>query len=87
MTEELIARNPAALTRVRGPREASDVNPGRWMRPGNSSNPPSTDSDPLYAAYVLILVLGLRRGEVLGLTWTDVRPTAAELHINWQLQR
>ena len=25
--------------------------------------------DSLYAAFVLILVLGLRRGEVLGLAW------------------
>lgn len=25
--------------------------------------------------------------EALGLTWTDVRAAAAELHINWQLQR
>lgn len=31
-----------------------------------------TDEDPYYAAYVLVLVLGLRRGEVLGLTWDDV---------------
>ena len=30
------------------------------------------DHDPLYAADVLILVLGLRRGEALGLTWRDV---------------
>ena len=26
------------------------------------------DGDPLYAAYVLVLVLGLRKGEMLGLT-------------------
>ena len=30
------------------------------------------DTDPLYAAYVLVLVLGLRRGEVLGLTWKHI---------------
>jgi hypothetical protein len=28
------------------------------------------DQDPLYAAYVLILVMGLRKGEVIGLPWT-----------------
>jgi integrase len=28
--------------------------------------------DPYYAAYVLILVLGLRRGEALGLGWPEV---------------
>jgi integrase len=31
-----------------------------------------TEHDPMYAAYVLILVLGLRKGEVLGLTWSDI---------------
>jgi integrase len=29
-------------------------------------------SDPLYAAYVLVLVLGLRKGEVLGPLWSAV---------------
>jgi integrase len=32
------------------------------------------DRDYLYGAYVLVLVLGLRKGEVLGLTWE---------HIDW----
>jgi integrase len=43
--------------------------------------------DPLYAAYVLVPVIGLRRGEVLGLSWQDVRTASAKLHINRQLQR
>jgi integrase len=43
--------------------------------------------DPLYAAYVLILVLGLRKGEVLGLAWSDVDLDTAELTISHQLQR
>jgi integrase len=30
------------------------------------------DQDSLYAAFVLVLVLGLRKGKVLGLTWSDV---------------
>jgi integrase len=45
------------------------------------------DQDPLYGAYVLILVLGLRRGEALGLTWPDIDFDAAEVRIRWQLQR
>jgi integrase len=32
-----------------------------------------TEHDPMYAAYALILVLGLRKGEVLGLTWSDIK--------------
>jgi integrase len=36
---------------------------------------------------VLILVLGLRRGEMLGLRWQDVDLDGAELTIGWQIQR
>ncbi|TMR98365.1 site-specific integrase [Nonomuraea basaltis] len=42
---------------------------------------------PLYAAYVLVLATGLRRGEVLGLRWQDVDLDNAEMTIAWQLQR
>ena len=41
----------------------------------------------MYAAYVLVLVLGLRKGEVLGLTWTDIDLDRAELTVGLQLQR
>ena len=41
----------------------------------------------LYAAYVLILVLGLRKGELLGLTWELVNLDAGELYVGEQLQR
>jgi integrase len=33
------------------------------------------------------LALGLRRGEVLGLTWNDVSLDTAQVAITWQLQR
>ncbi|MBO0829611.1 MAG: site-specific integrase, partial [Streptosporangiales bacterium] len=46
-----------------------------------------SDGDPFYAAYVLILVLGLRKGEVLGLGWDEVGLDASKLFIAWQLQR
>ncbi len=45
------------------------------------------DNDPLYAGYVLMLVLGLRLGEVLGLPWANVHLDAAEVDVSWQLQR
>jgi len=41
----------------------------------------ATDSDRLYALYVLLGTTGMRRGEVLGLRWRDVDLDAAELHI------
>ncbi|MFY1625477.1 hypothetical protein ACN261_07195 [Micromonospora sp. WMMD723] len=39
------------------------------------------------AAYVLILMFGLRTGEVPGLTGDAVDLAAGELSIGWQLQR
>lgn len=45
------------------------------------------DSDPFLAGYVLLLVLGLRRGEMLGLAWQDVDFALAEARIAFQLQR
>ncbi|MBB6350251.1 hypothetical protein ACWGH8_36330 [Nonomuraea muscovyensis] len=43
--------------------------------------------DLMYPAYVLVLVLGLRLGEALGLRWDDVDLDQAEMTIGWQLQR
>jgi integrase len=45
------------------------------------------DADPLYAGYVLVLVLGFRKGEALGLSWQDVDLDSGELSIGLQLQR
>ncbi|MCQ4042268.1 hypothetical protein ACFOSC_24165 [Streptantibioticus rubrisoli] len=42
--------------------------------------------DPLYPAYVLILLLGFRRGEVLGLRWENVNLDAGEITVQLQLQ-
>jgi integrase len=41
----------------------------------------------MYVAYVLILCLGLRKGEVLGPQWRDVALEQGELQIRNQLQR
>ncbi len=43
--------------------------------------------EALYAAFVLVLVLGLRKGEVLGLAWDQIDFNDAELYIGEQLQR
>jgi integrase len=45
------------------------------------------DDDPLYVAYVLLLLLGLRRGEVLGLRWEAIDLDSGEARIRAQLQR
>lgn len=43
--------------------------------------------DPLYPAWVLGLCCGLRRGEILGLRWSDVDHAAGVLHVRRQLIR
>jgi integrase len=43
--------------------------------------------DPYYVAYVLVLSLGLRRGEALGLAWDDLNLDTGELYVAWQVQR
>jgi len=43
--------------------------------------------DAMYAGYVLAVVLGLRKGEILGLTWDALDFANGELAVNHQLQR
>jgi integrase len=86
MADELVSRNVATFVRLPAQR--------RRTRPAWSSDharrfleSAKTDDDPLYAAYVLVLVLGLRKGEVLGLTEDDIDLDAGELTVGRQLQR
>ena len=85
-TEELVTRNVASLAKLpplrrRKGRAWSSDQARRFLESAKA------DRDPLYAAYVLVLVLGLRKGEVLGLSEDDVDPDAGALSINSQLQR
>jgi integrase len=86
ISEELVAKNLASsvkLAPVRKPkRKAWTTDEARRFLESAREN-----DDPLYAAYVLVLVLGLRRGEVLGLVWSDVDLDGAELSVGLQLQR
>jgi integrase len=86
ISEELVSRNVAALVKVpparKHRRDAWSVEEARrFLESARQEN------DPLYAAYVLTLVLGLRKGEVLGLSWPDVNLDAEEVVIHRQLQR
>jgi integrase len=86
MRDELVSRNVAELARLPLPRPKK-VKPWTVEEARTFLESASNGADPFYAAYVLILVLGLRRGELLGLKWEDVDLDTAELHIGWQLQR
>jgi integrase len=84
--EQIITHNPAAVIRL-----PVRANPGRKVRPWSVDETRQflesarSDGDGLYAAYVLLLVLGLRKGELLGLTWEMVSLDNAELYVGEQL--
>jgi integrase len=86
ISEELIDKNVAAL--VKTPRvrqrkgEAWTSDEARRFLESARDN-----RDSLYAMWVLILVLGLRKGEVLGLAWPAVDLDRSELTVEQQLQR
>ncbi len=87
VAEELLTRNVATVVRLARTTQAQAELMVRRGSPRLPRIGPSTTRDPLYAAYVLVLVLGLRRGEALGLTWDDINLDAAEVAVTWQLQR
>lgn len=84
MREELVSRNVARLTTI----PKSDP---RRMRPWSADEAraflAAASDDPLYPAFVLLLVYGLRRGEVLGLDWQDVDFDSDELNVRQHLLR
>ncbi len=86
--DQLITHNPAAVIRLSSRRE-----PKRKRRSWTVDEArrflvsARRDDDPLYPAYVLVLVLGLRKGELLGLIWELVDLDAAELYVGEQVQR
>lgn len=86
MTEELITKNVAGLVKVRSGRKRKRE-PWSVEEARTFLEAARTAADPLYPAYVLILVLGFRRGEVLGLTWKNVDLDAGEITVEHQLQR
>ena len=84
--DEVVSRNVAALVRMPVPRPEK---PTVWTvdQVRRFLESARKDDDPLYAGYALMLVLGLRRGEVLGLGWEDVDEEQMEARIRWQVQR
>lgn len=84
--EELVTRNVAGLVRMPVPRtnRAKIWSVEQVRQFLDSAN---ADADPFLVGYTLLLVLGLRRGEVLGLAWQDVDLDVGEARIAWQLQR
>lgn len=84
--EELLSRNVAALLKMSKPR-AKKEKPWTLDEVHRFLASARADDDPLYAAYVLLLVLGLRKGELLALNWSEVNLDVPELSVEWQLHR
>jgi integrase len=82
--EELISRNVARLTELPG-RESRDIRP--WSADEAIDFLRVAKPDPLYPAFVLLILYGMRRGEVLGLRWQDVNLDAGTFAVRQQLQR
>ena len=86
MTEELVSRNVATM--VRAPRlRPRKIVPWSSEEARRFLESARNDADSFYAVFVLVLVLGLRKGEVLGLSWLAVDMQAREVTIDQQLQR
>jgi integrase len=84
--EEVLTRNVAGMVRMPVPRSAKQevwtVDHVRTFLENSREV-----GDPLHAAYVVMLALGLRRGELLGLGWEDIDLEKGEARIRWQVQR
>lgn len=82
--DELIVRNVAKLIQIPSAKPAP-------VRPWSSEEVDiflrAAEDHRWYAAYVLLLRLGLRRGEVLGLTWDCIDDHEQLLTVSRQLQR
>lgn len=88
MREELISRNVAELTKLpRARKKGRRRNSWTAEEARKFLESSLSDDDPLYPLWVLILVLGLRKGEALGLIEEAVHEDTAEVDLAWQLQR
>ncbi|MDQ0843349.1 site-specific integrase [Streptomyces sp. V1I6] len=82
--EELVTRNVASL--VEPPRAKSrELSP--WSLDETLDFLAAARKDPLYAAFVLAIAMGLRRGEIVGLRWVDVDLDKRVLYVRQQTQR
>ncbi|PGH49133.1 site-specific integrase [Streptomyces sp. Ru87] len=82
--EELVTRNVASL--VEAPKVHSrETTP--WTLDETLTFLEEARRDPLYAAFVLGIAMGLRRGEVLGLRWSDVDLDGRVIRVSNQVQR
>lgn len=81
--EELVNRNVARLVTL-PTYEPDEVRP--WSADEASHFLEATRATPYHLPFALLMLYGLRRGEVLGLRWEDIDFTTGEIHIRQQVQ-
>jgi len=84
MREELVSRNVARLVTL-PPAPARDRRP--WSVEEARRFLQVARRDPLHAAFTFLPAYGLRRGEVLGLSWDDVDLDQGVIHVRRQVVR
>lgn len=82
--EDLISRNVARLAEL-PTWEPAEVR--SWTAEEALAFLRASKADPLYPAFIFLLLYGMRRGEVLGLRWADVDQDAGLIRVRQQLQR
>jgi integrase len=88
IADHLVRRNVAVYVTLPGPVRQDSEEPAWTAEQAHRFLASSSgDNDPFYAAYVLILINGLSRGEALGLVWPSAGLDRRDLDTTWQLQR
>ncbi|MEV0710385.1 tyrosine-type recombinase/integrase [Nocardia aurea] len=81
--EEVVARNVARLVELEADKRDEIV---PWTIEEASHFLRYTQHHPLHPAFLMLVVYGVRRGEVLGLRWSDIDWEHNTIHIRQQLQ-
>ncbi|HEV3170372.1 MAG TPA: site-specific integrase [Actinocrinis sp.] len=84
MYEELLTRNVARLVKLPS-YESDDVEP--WTPAEVTRFFDAAKDHRWYPAFLLVALYGLRRGEVLGLRWSDIDVKAAVIRVRQQVVR
>lgn len=84
MREELVTRNVARLVELPAWKRR-DITP--WSVAEAQRFLESTRRDRMYPAFLMLVLYGLRRGELLGLRWSDVDFDENVIHVRQQLQQ
>jgi integrase len=82
--EELLVRNVARLAEL-PESEPATIHP--WSASEARQFLAAAKDDSLYAAFVVLIFYGLRRGEALGLRWEDIDFDGGTIRIRQQVQR